>query len=299
MMNAARLNVGAEGVGVAERAFQQALAYAQDRRQGRSPWSADPTAALIDHPDVRRTLSLMKAKIEAARGLCFSTAVASDLARWSPDPVVRASASLREELFTPIAKAWSTEIGVEAASAGVQVHGGMGFIEETGAAQHYRDARIAPIYEGANGIQAIDLAGRKLGLDGGAAVTALFADIRVSMAAMTAPPLLGLASRLAAGVAAAERASAYLLARRGTSDNLAGATPYLMLMGELIGGWMLAKSALAALEHHGSADPFYGARIRLARLYGEQVLTGAEARADAACAGSEDLSALTAEALSA
>ncbi|MDB5455036.1 MAG: acyl-CoA dehydrogenase, partial [Caulobacter sp.] len=184
MMNAARLQVGTQGVAIAERAYQQALAFAQERRQGRSVWTDQAGAPIFDHPDVRRTLMLMKARIEAARGICLSTAVAADLAHHAADPGARAAAKGREELLTPIAKAWSTDLGVQAASDGVQIHGGMGFIEETGAAQHYRDARILPIYVGTNGVQALDLVGRKLTLDGGAPMAALIADIRATAAGL-------------------------------------------------------------------------------------------------------------------
>jgi alkylation response protein AidB-like acyl-CoA dehydrogenase len=301
MMNAARLNVGMEGVGIAERAYQQALAYALDRRQGRSPWSDDKTAAIFDHPDIRRTLTLMKAKIEAARGVCLSCAVAADLAKHAGTAEARAAASLREELLTPIAKGWSTDVGVEVASMGLQVHGGMGFIEETGTAQHYRDARIAPIYEGTNGIQAMDLAGRKLSMAGGAAVKALLAEIRATAAALTDERLSGVAARLAAAADAAERAGHWLMAHKGSADALAGATAYLQLMGEATGGWMLAKGAKAAAERldAGSDDPFYAGKIALARVYGEQVLSRAPGLAEAATGGADDLHALTASALGA
>ncbi|MGH6958475.1 MAG: acyl-CoA dehydrogenase family protein, partial [Caulobacteraceae bacterium] len=177
MMNAARLHVGAQGVAIAERAYQQALQYALERKQGRSAWTGAYPSRLFDHPDVRRTLMLMKARIDAARGICLATAVAADLAATASNPVDRDSANLRQELLTPIAKAWSTDMGVEAASAALQVQGGAGFIEATGAAQYYRDARILPIYEGANGIQAIDLMGRKLALGKGQAVRELVDDI--------------------------------------------------------------------------------------------------------------------------
>jgi alkylation response protein AidB-like acyl-CoA dehydrogenase len=295
MMNAARLNVGAEGVGIAERAYQQALAYALDRRQGRSPWSEDKTAAIFDHPDIRRTLVLIKAKIEAARGVCLSCAVAADLAKHAETAEAREAASLREELLTPIAKGWSTDIGVEVPSMSVQVHGGMGFIEETGAAQHYRDARILPIYEGTNGIQAMDLAGRKLSLAGGATVKTLLADIRATVAALTDARLSGLAQRLGVATDAAQRASDWLSAHKGTADALAGATTYLQLMGEVAGGWMLAKGAKAACEATDD-DPFYAGKITLARVYADQVLTRAPALADAIVSGGEDLHAMTAEA---
>ncbi len=296
MMNDARVNVGAEGVGIAERAYQGALAYALDRRQGRSPWSEDKTAAIFDHPDIRRTLGLMKAKIEAARGICLSCAVAADLAKHADAPEAREAASLREELLTPIAKGWSTDVGVEVASMGLQVHGGMGFIEETGAAQHYRDARITPIYEGTNGIQAMDLAGRKLSMAGGAAVRALLTDIRATVAALTDPRLSGVATRLAAGVEAVETASVWLSAKKGTADALAGATVYLQLMGEVTGGWMLAKGANAAVKA-GDDDPFHAGKIALARLYADQVLVGAPALAERVAGGGDALHALTAAAL--
>jgi alkylation response protein AidB-like acyl-CoA dehydrogenase len=294
MMNSARLNVGIQGVAIAERAYQHALAYAQERRQGRSPWSTDAVAPIIDQPDVRRTLALMKAKIEAGRAICLATAVAADVAHLSADPEVKARARLREELFTPIAKAWCTDVGVEVASAGVQVHGGMGFVEETGAAQHYRDARIAPIYEGTNGIQAIDLAGRKLGLGGGEAVRQLVADMKATVAALTAPEVQTVGARLASAIDAVEHASAWMLEQKGTPNALAGATAYLKLLGDTVGGWMLAKGALAAVDRPDAA-----ARGALARLYADQVLTGAAGLAGGVMAGSADLEALTAGVLAA
>jgi len=252
MMNAARLQVGAQGVGIAERAWQQALAFSLERRQGRSAWTGENNAPIHDHPDVRRMLMLMRAKILAARAICLSTAVAADLSRHAATEDDRTTAKLREELLTPIAKAWSTDLGVEAASLGVQIHGGMGFVEETGAAQHYRDARILPIYEGTNGIQAIDLVGRKLTLGGGAALSSLLADIRE--AAVNEP-------RLSDGADALEGAAAWLAERRGTPDSLAGATAFLKLAGDVVGGWMLAKIA--------HADAAYA---NVWRFYAEQIL---------------------------
>jgi hypothetical protein len=227
--------------------------------------------------------------------------VAADLAKHAGTAEARAAASLREELLTPIAKGWSTDVGVEVASMGLQVHGGMGFIEETGTAQHYRDARIAPIYEGTNGIQAMDLAGRKLSMAGGAAVKALLAEIRATAAALTDERLSGVAARLAAAADAAERAGHWLMAHKGSADALAGATAYLQLMGEATGGWMLAKGAKAAAERldAGSDDPFYAGKIALARVYGEQVLSRAPGLAEAATGGADDLHALTASALGA
>ena len=285
MMNAARLNVGVQGVGIAERAFQQALAYAGERRQGRSPWSPDPTARIVDHPDMRRRLGLMKARIQAARGICLSAGVAADLARAASDPEVRAAARRREDLLTPVAKAWSTDLGVEAASEGVQVHGGMGFIEETGAAQHYRDARIAPIYEGTNAIQALDLAGRKLVLDDGRAMRELLADIRSTVAGLDGA-LAGPAARLTAGCEAVEASADWLLAHRASADALAGAVPFLRLVGDVTGGWMLAKAA--------AADP---ARAPFAALYAEHVLAAAPAVGEAVRSGAGPLEGMTAEVL--
>jgi len=277
MMNAARLQVGVQGVAIAERAFQQALAFAQERRQGRAVWSGDYPAAIYDHPDVRRTLTLMKAKIEAARGICLTTGVLADLAHGSDDAEARAAAKARQELLTPIAKAWSTDLGVEVASAGVQIHGGMGFIEETGAAQHYRDARIAPIYEGTNGIQAADLVGRKVRMNDGQAMRALCAEIALTADALTAEAELApVGRRLAAGVAALERATDWLLSTDNPSA-LAASVPYLKLAGDVLGGWILGRQALAAA---GSEEPWLKTKGTLARLYAAQVLSLAPGLAD-------------------
>ena len=282
MMNAARVMVGVQGVGVAEGAYQHALAYARERRQGRSPWSDERSALIFDQPDVRRMLATMKAKIAAARAICFCAGVAADLARLAPSEDERRKADLRSQLLTPIAKAWSTDVGVEVASLGLQVHGGMGFIEETGAAQYYRDARITPIYEGTNGIQAIDLVGRKLVMENGEAARDLIAEMR------TLVPVLGggLGPALAAGIEAVERASQGL-AKAGGAAALAGAAAYLKLFGDVLGAALLCKGALAAA---GGDDPAWAQdRAALARFYAEQVLTGAPALADAALAGDEAL----------
>jgi hypothetical protein len=294
MMNSARLNVGIQGVAIAERAYQQALAYALERRQGRSPWSSAATAAIVDQPDVRRMLAMMRAKIEAGRAICLSTAVAADVADLSADPDMRTAASLREDLLTPIAKAWCTDMGVEVASLGVQVHGGMGFVEETGAAQHYRDARIAPIYEGTNGIQAIDLAGRKLSQGDGEAVRQLLADLSHTVATLQAGPLADVAARLSSAIEAVETATSWMRAHRGGTDALAGATTYLKLMGDVVGGWMLAKGALAA-----ASGPEAPLRAALARLYADQVLSGASGLAQAVMSGAGPLEQLSATVLAA
>jgi alkylation response protein AidB-like acyl-CoA dehydrogenase len=294
MMNAARLQVGAQGVAIAERAYQQALDFSLERAQGRSAWTGAQPSRLYDHPDIRKTLVLMKARIEAARGICLSTAVAADLSTHAATEEERAAAKLREELLTPIAKAWSTDIGVEVASQGVQVHGGMGFIEEAGAAQHYRDARIAPIYEGANGIQAIDLIGRKLMLGEGRAIGDLMDDMRDTLDLLHAAggDLAGFALRFDAALNAASAATAWLIERRARAmpDALSGATAYLKLLGDTVGGWMLAKGALA--------EPT-GLRLALARVYGENVLATVPGQVAAVTGGSADLESITPEALGA
>jgi len=307
MMNAARLQVGVQGVGLAERAYQQALAFSLERAQGRSAWTGTSPSRLFDHPDVRRTLMLVKAKIEAARAICLATAVASDIARLAGNPVDRDAARLREEILTPIAKAWSTDLAVEAASACLQIHGGMGFIEETGAAQHYRDARILPIYEGTNGIQAIDLMGRKLALGKGAAVRELVGDIVPTAAELKSSDdawLHSIGTHLEAGLAAVQAASGWLIERRGHAqpDALAGATPYLKLMGDVVGGWMLGKEALAASKKIAAGEgdqAYWKTRIGLARVFAHQVLAQAPGLAQAVTQGSVDLFRATPESLGA
>jgi alkylation response protein AidB-like acyl-CoA dehydrogenase len=254
MMNAARLQVGTQGVAIAERAYQQALAFAHERRQGRSAWTGENPAPIFDLPDVRRTLMMIKARTAAARGVCLATAVAADLGHHGDE-----AARLREELLTPIAKGWSTDVGVWAASEALQVHGGMGFIEETGAAQHYRDCRILPIYEGTNGIQAIDLVGRKLTLANGQPFAALLNDIRRT-AGDLGGELAVVGRRLGEAAEAMETAGGWLAERRGTPDALAGATAFLKLCGETVGGWMLAKQAKLD-ERMGPLAVFYAGQV--------------------------------------
>jgi alkylation response protein AidB-like acyl-CoA dehydrogenase len=302
MMNAARLQVGAQGVAIGERAYQQALSFALERRQGRSAWSGEYPAPLFDHPDIRRMLMLMKSKIEAARAICLATAVAADLALTAGDDKARERARFREELFTPIAKAWATDMGVEVASLALQVHGGMGYIEETGAAQHYRDARIAPIYEGTNGIQAIDLVGRKLSLGGGAAVRDLLSDVESTIASLRAETVLAtIAARLDAAKSATLEATEWLLAHRGQADALAGATPYLELLGNLAGGWLLAKGALAATRRvdEGGANPWLSGRVSIAHFFAEQVLARTPGLVAAVKFGADAMNRMEAEAFGA
>jgi alkylation response protein AidB-like acyl-CoA dehydrogenase len=279
MMNRARLAVGLQGVGVAERATQQALAYARDRRQGRSATAPGPQMApIIAHPDVKRMLLTMRASTQAARAICYVTALALDRAERSVDDAARQAANERASLLTPVAKAFSTDVGIEVASLGVQVHGGMGYIEETGAAQLYRDARIAAIYEGTNGIQAIDLVTRKLPLAGGAAVTGYIEELRGIVEAVNATndPNFGWAPvRLGEAVDSLARTTTWLLARldKDTDAALAGATPYLRLFGVTAGGCLLAQQGLAALRSGEEAL----SRLALARFFAENVVVQAGA----------------------
>ena len=272
MMNQARLGVGLEGVGVADRAYQQALAYAQERKQGKAVGkSGSGSDAIIVHPDVKRMLLQMRSMTAAARSICYATAVALDVAVRAKDAKVRADAAARGALLTPIAKAFSTDIGNEVAYLGVQVHGGMGFIEETGAAQHYRDARITSIYEGTNGIQSIDLVTRKLAANGGASVWALLAelDATIKQVETSNDPVFGTTgAKLRDALGALERASKWLLERVTSKPNdaLAGATPYLRLFGSTLGGCMLAGEALAA-KSNGDGERY----VTLARFFAENV----------------------------
>jgi alkylation response protein AidB-like acyl-CoA dehydrogenase len=304
MMNAARLAVGVEGVGIAERAYQHALAYARERRQGRSAWTAEANAPIIDHPDVRRMLSVMKARIAAARAICLSTGVAADLAKHAATEEDRRRWKGREDLFTPIAKAWSTDVGCDVASMGVQIHGGMGFIEETGAAQYYRDARIAPIYEGTNGIQAMDLVGRKLSQDGGQSARDLIADMTATVAVLPRLYSGRPVEALAEGVAAVEEATAWLLERKGAADGaadvLAAADAYLKLVGDVVGGWMLAVGALYARDQldGGQGDPAWlEGRITLYEVYAANLLDGAAGRMAAIRQGGALLERMSADVL--
>jgi butyryl-CoA dehydrogenase len=282
MMNSARLGVGIQGVAVAERAFQHALAYAKERRQGRaSGFSGDGMSPIVEHPDIRRMLMIMLSQTRAARAICYQTAEALDRAQREPDAERRKLAAERAALMTPVAKAYSTDIGIEVSSLGVQIHGGMGYVEETGAAQYFRDSRIAAIYEGTNGIQAIDLVTRKLPLSGGETVKAAIARMRETVArvaASNAPALGHAAARLAEAVASLERATAYLQAAMGSrpDDALAGATPYLKLFGLTQGGVCLAEEALAALSA-AEDNPAGATRIAVARFFAEQLATEAPA----------------------
>jgi hypothetical protein len=296
MMNQARLAVGLQGVAIAERATQQALAFARERRQGRAAGAVAATSAgsspIIAHPDVKRMLLTMRALTRAARAICYATAVALDRARLGADAASRQAAHERASLLTPAAKAFATDIGCEVASLGVQVHGGMGYVEETGAAQHYRDARIAPIYEGTNGIQAIDLVTRKLPLSGGATVKAYLAELRRTVETINAnnDPAFGWTGvRLGESLDSLERATQWLLARPQQDEALAGATPYLRLFATAAGGTLLAEEALAAtrLAADAAADP--AARIAIARFFAENIAVQARGLERAVIEGADSV----------
>jgi alkylation response protein AidB-like acyl-CoA dehydrogenase len=282
MMNHARLNVGLQGLAIAERAYQQALGYARERKQGKPVGWTGNGAAIVHHPDVRRMLMSMKARIEAMRGLLYVVAACHDIAHSHPDSAARAAAERKVDLLTPIAKGWCTETGIEIASLGIQVYGGMGYVEETGAAQHWRDARITTIYEGTTGIQANDLVGRKVIRDGGGAIGELLAAIAADGRSAEASTLAPEAAGLVRAADEAGRAVQYLLASGQTDPRLpfAGAVPFLHLMGVLVGAHMLMRGARAAEARiaAGDNDPYWAARIGLARFYATHILPQAGAQ---------------------
>ena len=281
MMNNARLAVGLEGVAIAERAFGQALAFARERVQSRHvDRPKDPPVRIIEHADVRRMLLTMKALTQAARALTYEAAVQLDLAKREPDGEARRRAQARVDLLTPVIKTWSTDVGCEVASLGVQVHGGMGYVEETGAAQHYRDARIAPIYEGTNGIQANDLTFRKVLRDRGTAALAFIDDARQTCAALEGakdPALMAIRKRLGEGIDALESATRWMVdvGRQHAERAAAGAYPYASLFGTVAGGHMMARAALAAREE--PEGDFTKGKLACARFYAEQILPRAGA----------------------
>ena len=306
MMNSARLDVGVQGVGVAERAYQHALAYALDRKQGRATGvKSGDMIPIYEHADVRRMLYSMKALVEASRAICYVNAVAYDLARHAPDEAARKEAKALEELLTPISKAWATDRANEITSIGVQVHGGMGYVEETGAAQFMRDARIAAIYEGTNGIQAMDLVGRKLQGDGGAAVRAFLQNVDDQVKITKAGKhgdLEVIGERLLAAGAALEQSTTWLLnaAKENQEDVLAGATPYLKQFGNVAGGLYLAKAAVAAalaLNEDGADKAYFESKIAIARFYADNYLVEAEGLTPAVTAGAGVVDRLDPEAL--
>jgi len=294
MMNLSRLTVGVQGVGIGERAYQQALAYAQERIQGlrKTADGGRAPVAIIEHPDVKRMLLSMKSLTEAHRAIALYTALCADLAKSHPDADVRAKFDTRLGLLTPIVKGWVTDGAIEVANLGIQVHGGAGFIEETGAAQHLRDARITAIYEGTNGIQAGDLVGRKIFGDKGAAILALIGDMKAApdISGGGSGPLAAAAAAQSQALQALEAATHWLL-EQGPGDEVAVVShPYLTLFGNVLGGWMLsltAASAAADLEADGADIAFLEGKILSARHYGQERLSASPALAGRIMAGGD------------
>jgi len=303
MMNAARFAVGLEGVAIAERAFQRALAYAKERVQGRDLVAGGKAVPIIRHPDVRRMLMLMKSQTEAMRALAYVTAAALDAAHLHPDKEARKRNQAFVDLIIPVVKGWCTETGIDVASLGVQVHGGMGFIEETGAAQHYRDARIATIYEGTTGIQANDLVGRKIAREAGATVRALLAELRRfddELGRSSSADARALRVSLAFAVESIAECVEFILAHAGKEPRVAfaGAVPFLKLMGITCGGWQMGRAMLVAEAKLAAQDgdaKFYTAKIATARFFGDHVLSQAKGLRDAVVNGSGTVMALDEE----
>ncbi|MDY6945891.1 MAG: acyl-CoA dehydrogenase [Pseudomonadota bacterium] len=279
MMNAARLSVGLEGYAIAERSYQQSLEYARTRVQGKPKTGNLPegkAAPIAYHPDIKRMLLTQKAYTDAARSVALYAALQLDLGKELPDGDEKAKAQARGDLLIPIVKGWSTELGVLMASLGIQVHGGMGFIEETGAAQTLRDSRIAPIYEGTTGIQANDLVGRKVGRDNGAAMYALIADMQAEIEALSSSDAGVAASKAAAleGVAALKDATAAIL--EDPDGALATCVPYMMLGGVVVGGWLMAKAHELAVRQLSQDPEFFAAKQQIARFYAANLLPEAQ-----------------------
>ena len=283
MMNEARFAVGMEGVALSERAYQQALAYAKDRIQGpEAGVRGGPKVSILHHPDVRRMLMSMKSRTEAMRALAYVVAAANDRAHKHPDQSVRSESQALVDLLIPVVKGWSTENSIDIASLGVQVHGGMGFIEETGAAQHLRDARITTIYEGTTAIQANDLIGRKIAREDGLTARALIAQMRSVSDGITEDDeqLAAIKAALSEAVSAVEQAVDYIVATYGSDikSALVGAVPFLKLLGITTGGWQMARAAVIASQRlaEGQGDAsFYRAKIGTARFYADHVLSEA------------------------
>jgi alkylation response protein AidB-like acyl-CoA dehydrogenase len=281
MMNNARLAVGLEGVGISERAYQQAASYAMQRIQGKIPGQRQ-SLPIAHHPDVQRMLMLMRSQTQAMRALAYITAAESDRALRHTDPAVRAASSARVDLLTPIVKGFCTEQSIEIASLGVQIHGGMGYVEETGAAQHLRDARITTIYEGTTSIQANDLLGRKIVRDGGAEAHRLIAEMRQVASALQSHSdmqLKAIGATLTISLLNLERAVEWVLEvhPKNPAASLAGAGPLLKCFGIVCGGWLLGKSALLAAAHlaQNHTDSFYSQKLGTASFYAHQVLSAA------------------------
>ena len=299
MMNAARFAVGLEGVAIAERAFQRALAFSRERLQGRDLVAGGKTVPIIRHPDVRRMLMLMKSQAEAMRALAYTTAAAMDFARKSENPVERKRHQAYVDLMIPVVKGWSTETGIEIASLGVQVHGGMGFVEETGAAQYLRDARITTIYEGTTGIQAMDLVGRKIAREGGETARQWLAELKTfdaGLARSKHPDVQAFRNQFSPGVQALADCVEFIVASSAKDPRpaFAGAVPFLKLMGIVAGGWQMGRAALAAERTlHSGNRSFLEAKIATARFYADHVLVQAPALRNTVVNGAAGVMALS------
>jgi len=300
MMNAARFAVGMQGIAVAERAYQKAVQYAKDRVQSRDLEGSPGPVAIIHQPDVKRMLMTMRAYTEACRALAYYAAAAYDAQHAAPDEAVQKANQAIYEFLVPIVKGFSTEMSIEVASLGVQVHGGMGFIEETGAAQHYRDARILTIYEGTTAIQANDLVGRKTVRDGGATAKVLIQKIEQTekdLAASATEHAKAVLKQLSAGRNAFEEALAYILtnAKSDTKAVYAGSVAYLRLCGLVLGGWQMARGLLAAQRLRDADPSFYDAKIATARFFAENLLPQAQALATSIVESGQSTNALAVE----
>jgi len=301
MMNSARFSVGMQGIAVSERAYQQAVAYAKDRVQSRPvDGSAREAVTIIHHPDVKRMLMTMRSLIEGARSVAYVAAAASDIAHQHPDEAVRRQNMALYEFLVPVVKGWSTELSIDVTSLGVQVHGGMGFIEETGAAQHYRDARILPIYEGTTAIQANDLVGRKTVRDGGAVARAICAQIAETEAALGkhgGAAFTAVQAQLKQGREALEAVVKFVVDNAKADPNavFAGSVPYLKLCGIVFSGWQLGRSMLAADAKRAEDPAFYDAKIATAHFFGQHILSQASSLRAAIVEGGAPVNALNAD----
>jgi alkylation response protein AidB-like acyl-CoA dehydrogenase len=297
MMNAARFAVGMQGVAVADRAYQKAVAYARDRVQSRAVEGSSGPVSIIHHPDVRRMLMTMRALTEGARALGYVAAAAYDQAHADPDPIAAAEARTFYEFLVPIVKGFSTEMSLEVTSLGVQVHGGMGFIEETGAAQYYRDARILTIYEGTTAIQANDLIGRKTARDGGRAALAILARVRVTVAELKQSDLGAIAARLEQACDSLERAITFIAgsAKSEPRAAYAGSVPYLILSGVVLSGWQMGRAALAATHRLAAGEgdaTFLRTKLGTTQFFADHILTRANGLAEAVVEGAAGTLAL-------
>ncbi|MDB5933678.1 MAG: acyl-CoA dehydrogenase, partial [Massilia sp.] len=303
MMNAARFAVGMQGIGLADRSYQQAVAFAKDRVQSRDLAGSSGPVAIIHHPDVRRMLMSMRAQVEAARALAYVGAGISDVANHHPDFETRKANQAVYEYLVPVIKGWSTEMSQDVTRDGVQVHGGMGFIEETGAAQHYRDAKILTIYEGTTAIQANDLVGRKTVRDGGAVARSIIAQVRATEAQLQqagGADFGAIACHLAGGSAALEAVVEYMVTnmKADIKGVFAGSVPYLRLAGIVLGGWQMARAALVAQQKLDAGDgdaAFYRAKIATARFFADHILSQAPGLRSAIVDGSGSVLALAEE----